>query len=67
MYMNGAVLCYTRIASGGINCISLDIEYGPYGGRIQFGSTVVVSKGGAYLDNSALGSAICGFIISSNI
>ena len=52
MYMNGAVLCYTRIASGGINCISLDIEYGPYGGRIQFGSTVVVSKGGAAIDES---------------
>lgn len=52
MYMNGAVLCYTRIASGGINCISLDVNYGPQGGGIQFGSTVIVSSGGAAVDES---------------
>ena len=45
-YMNGAVMCYTRAASGGINCMSIAVTHGPDGG-IQFGSTVTVSKGGS--------------------
>ena len=46
---NGAVMCYTRAASGGINCVSMDVTHGPHGG-VQFGSTVVVSKGGSAID-----------------
>ena len=46
---NGAVMCYTRAASGGINCMSMDVTHGPHGG-VQFGSTVVVSKGGSAID-----------------
>ena len=45
-YMNGAVMCYTRAASGGINCVNINVEHGPFGG-IRFGSTVTVSKGGS--------------------
>ena len=52
MYMNGAVLCYTRVASGGIDCISLDVNYGPQGGGIQVGSHITVSKGGASVDHA---------------
>ena len=40
---------------------------GPITSLILSTLIVVVIILGAYLDNSALGSAICGFIISSNI
>ena len=49
-YFNGAVMCYTRSASGGINCVSMDVEHGPRGG-IQFGSVVTVSTGGSAIDD----------------
>lgn len=52
MYMNGAVICYQRVVSGGINCMGIDVTYGPQGGGLQFGSTLVVSKGGAATDHS---------------
>ena len=29
---NGAVMCYTRLASGGIDCVNLAVTYGPEGG-----------------------------------
>ena len=50
MHQNGAVLCYTRLASMGINCVSIDVMYGREGGQVQFGSTLVVSSGGAQVD-----------------
>ena len=49
-YFNGAVMCYTRSASGGINCVSMDVEHGPRG-SIQFGSVVTVSTGGSAIDD----------------
>ena len=45
----GAVMCYTRAASGGINCMNMDVEHGPRGG-VQFGSRVMVNTGGAAID-----------------
>ena len=52
LYMNGAVMCYTRLASGGIDCVSLDIshEMGPHGNGIEFGSTLTLSSGGSAID-----------------
>ena len=50
---NGAVMCYTRAASGGLNCVSMDVTHGPHGG-VQFGSTVVVSKGGSSIDEDRI-------------
>ena len=43
-------MCYTRSASGGINCVSMDVEHGPRGG-IRFGSVVMVSTGGSAIDD----------------
>ena len=53
-YMNGAVMCYTRAASGGIDCVSMDVshEMGPQGTPIQFGSTLTVSSGGSAINHS---------------
>ena len=54
LYMNGAVMCYTRAASGGIDCVSMDVshEMGPQGTPIQFGSTLTVSSGGSAINHS---------------
>ena len=54
LYRNGAVMCYTRLASGGIDCVSMDISFdmGPHGNGIQFGSTITVSSGGSAIDES---------------
>ena len=46
LYMNGAVMCYNRLASGGIDCVGLDVTYGQ-GGRVLFGSTLRLSTGGS--------------------
>ena len=54
LYRNGAVMCYTRAASGGIDCVSMDVshEMGPQGTPIQFGSTLTVSSGGSAINHS---------------
>ena len=54
LYRNGAVMCYTRLASGGIDCVSMDISFdmGPHGNGIQFGSTLTVSSGGSAIDEA---------------
>ena len=57
LYMNGAVMCYTRAASGGIDCVSMDVNHefhpGPHPpAPIQFGSTITVSSGGSSIDYS---------------
>ena len=54
LYFNGAVMCYTRAASGGIDCVSMDVshEMGPQGTPIQFGSTLTVSSGGSAINHS---------------
>lgn len=48
---NGAVMCYTRLASGGIDCVNLDVTYGPQGG-VMFASTVRLSTGGSAIEES---------------
>lgn len=48
---NGAVMCYTRLASGGIDCVNLDVTYGPQGG-VMFASTVRLSTGGSAIAES---------------
>ena len=57
LYFNGAVMCYTRAASGGIDCVSMDVNHefhpGPHPpAPIQFGSTITVSSGGSSIDHS---------------
>ena len=50
LYRNGAVMCYTRAASGGIDCVSMDVTHGapgPHHRNIQWGSTLTVSTGGS--------------------
>lgn len=48
---NGAVMCYTRLASGGIDCVNLAVTYGPQGG-VTFASTVRLSTGGSAIEES---------------
>ena len=55
LYRNGAVMCYTRAASGGIDCVSMDVTHGapgPQHHNIQFGSTLTVSTGGSSIAHS---------------